>query len=303
MGTSADPDDPLTAAAADTRAEVDRIVAEATQADGTAPLSDDILRARSDPNSGIEDVIARVDGEVAGYAALLHSREGFPPMAEAVVAPSRRDVGLGGALIEWILHTGGPTTRVWAHGDLPSGRSLATRYGLVALRELLQLRRPLDGDLPEPTIPAGITIRTFTAADRAELLRVNNAAFDWHPEQGGWTDAQIDERQAEPWFDPEGIFLAVQADRPDRVLGFHWTKMHLDEPGLGEVYIVAVDPAERGRSLGAVLTAVGMRYLRERGADTVMLYVEADNERAVKTYAKLGFERFHVDVAYGRPGQ
>lgn len=301
MVSAADGSSPLAVAVEDARADVDRIIAAATDTDGTAPLSSDILRARSAGTSGLEEVIARVDGEVAGYAAVLHFRDGFPAIGEAVVDPAHRNVGMGGSLVSWILNTGGPDARVWAHGDLPAARGVANRLGLVVLRELLQLRRPLDGEIPEPVLPDGVVIRTYTDADRAELLRVNNAAFSWHPEQGGWDDRQIDERAAEPWFDPEGIFLAVEADRPEHVLGFHWTKMHLEHPGLGEVYVVAVDPEARGRSLGGILTTIGMRYLRDRGADTVMLYVEADNERAVRTYDRVGFRRFHADVAYGRP--
>lgn len=301
MVSAADGPCPLAVAARDARADIDRIVAAATEADGTAPLSADIQRARTTDDSDLEDVIARVDGNVAGYAAVLHFRDGYPAMGEAVVGPEYRNVGMGGSLVAWILSTGGPDARVWAHGDLPAARAVANRLGLVVLRELLQLRRPLDDAIAAPTVPGDVLIRTYTDADRGELLRVNNAAFSWHPEQGGWTDRQIDERAAEPWFDPEGIFLAVEADRPEHVLGFHWTKMHPEHPGLGEVYVVAVDPEARGRRLGGILTTVGMRHLRERGAHTVMLYVEADNERAVRTYDKVGFRRFHADVAYGRP--
>ena len=71
---------------------------------------------------------------------------------------------------------------------------------------------------------------------------------------------------------------------------------------LGEVYIVGVDPAAQGRGLGATLTLVGLHHLAERLAEgeqsTVMLYVEADNSAAVKTYQRLGFDVFGVDAAY-----
>ncbi len=73
--------------------------------------------------------------------------------------------------------------------------------------------------------------------------------------------------------------------------GFHWTKVHND--GLGEVYVVGVDPAAQGRGLGATLTLVGLHHLAERlrrlRASEVMLYVEADNSAAVKTYRATGF--------------
>ena len=88
----------------------------------------------------------------------------------------------------------------------------------------------------------------------------------------------------------------------DRLLGFHWTKVHPDQAGLGEVYVVGVDPSEQGRGLGQVLTAVGVASLAERLADaaepTVLLYVEADNVAAVRTYERLGFTTYSVDTAY-----
>ena len=57
-------------------------------------------------------------------------------------------------------------------------------------------------------------------------------------------------------------------------------------------------PRRAGDS-GATLTLVGLHHLADRGLQpTVMLYVEADNSAAVKTYQRLGFEIFSVDVAY-----
>jgi mycothiol synthase len=96
------------------------------------------------------------------------------------------------------------------------------------------------------------------------------------------------------------LFLAFD-EHSDKLLGFHWTKVHSDD--LGEVYIIGVDPAAQGRGLGVALTLVGLHHLARRlsgssAEPTVMLYVEADNSAAVATYRRLGFEVFSVDVAY-----
>jgi mycothiol synthase len=97
-------------------------------------------------------------------------------------------------------------------------------------------------------------------------------------------------------------------DRGGELLGFHWTKVH--SPTLGEVYVVGVDPAAQGRGLGAALTSAGLHHLADRlsaegpgsgGNPEVMLYVEADNSAAVKTYRRLGFEVVNTDVAYAAP--
>lgn len=198
------------------------------------------------------------------------------------------------------LAAGGDGTRIWAHGNLAPARATAAALGLSVVRELLQMRRSLR-DLPPLREADGVRLTTYSGpGDDAELLRVNNAAFHWHPEQGGWTEADIAERRAEAWFDPEGLFLGFDG-ADGRLLGFHWTKVHA--PDLGEVYVVGVDPAAQGRGLGATLTLVGLHHLADRlGAaaePTVLLYVEADNTAAVKTYERLGFEVFSVDTAYG----
>jgi mycothiol synthase len=285
-----------TALSGDEQGRIRELIAAATDADGVAPVGEQVLREL--PHDRTRHLLARADGEIVGYLNLTTD----PPMAELVVHPRARRRGVGSALARTGLAEGGPDARIWAHGNLEPARATAAALGLVMVRELLQMRRPLT-DLPDVVVPDGVVIRTYAGpADDAELLRVNNAAFAWHPEQGGWTDAELAERRAEPWFDPEGLFLAVDADT-GTLLGFHWTKQHTAD--LGEVYVVGVDPAAQGRGLGYVLTLIGLHHLAQRlaaSADpTVMLYVEADNTAAVKTYRNLGFDVYASDVAYRAP--
>ncbi len=289
----------------DDQGRIREIVAAAEALDGVAPVGDQVLRALSHDRT--RHLLALDNGDILGYLNLAPADDEAPAMAELVVHPSARRRGIGSTMARAGLAEGGDGARVWAHGNIDAARATAAALGLVVVRELLQMRRPLD-DLPAVTVPDSVRIATYSGqADDAELLRVNNAAFAWHPEQGGWTEADIAERRGESWFDPDGIFLAL--DEPTgKLLGFHWTKVHAASRGeihdsdLGEVYVVGIDPAAQGRGLGAALTLIGLHHLAEAltpsSQASVMLYVEADNSAAVKTYSRLGFDISSVDAAY-----
>ncbi|MBU8823587.1 mycothiol synthase [Mycolicibacterium goodii] len=278
------------------QAEIRALIDAATAHDGVAPVGDQVLRELGRDRT--RHLLTTVDDNVVGYLNLAPAGDGDPAMAELVVHPRARRRGIGAAMTRAALAEGGPGTRIWAHGNLAAAQAMASSLGLVVVRELLQMRRALTDLPPVPEAP-GVRVATYSGpGDDAEILRVNNAAFSWHPEQGGWTEHEIDERRNEGWFDAEGLFQAFD-EQTGKLLGFHWTKVHDD--ALGEVYVVGVDPQAQGRGLGYLLTLIGLRHLAKRltGPEpTVLLYVEADNSAAVNTYRKLGFEVFSVDAAY-----
>jgi mycothiol synthase len=287
----------------DEQRHVRELITAASEFDAVVPVGEQVLREL--PYDRTEHLLT-TDGsgeQVLGYLNLSAEPQGGSAMAELVVHPDARRGGIGAAMIRAVLTKTGGLNRFWAHGTLDSARATASALGLSPVRELVQMRRGLD-DIAEPEVPDGVRIRTYAgAADDAELLRVNNAAFATHPEQGGLTDADLAERRAESWFDPEGLFLAF-SEHTGALLGFHWTKVHPEKAGLGEVYVVGVDPAAQGGGLGGLLTAVGIAYLAHRLDDaaepTVMLYVESDNVAALQTYRRLGFTQYSVDTAYAR---
>jgi mycothiol synthase len=285
---------------ADEQQEVRQTISAATEFDGMAPVGDQVLRELGQQRT--QHLVVSGPGDaVIGYLNLAPAHEDTAGMAELVVHPQARRRGIGAAMVHETLAKTGGANHFWAHGTLDSARATASALGLVPVRELVQMRRPLT-ETSAPAIPVGVRIRTYAGeADDGELLRVNNAAFAAHPEQGGWTSGDLAERRAETWFEPEGLFLAVD-EATGALLGFHWTKVHSQRDGLGEVYVVGVDPSAQGRGLGGALTSIGVAHLARRLAGsahpTVMLYVESDNTAALRTYERLGFTRYSVDTAY-----
>lgn len=258
-----------------------------------------LLTAAADPerDEAPSTSTARRAAGLIGYAQVDLRVD--PPSAELVVTPDARGRGLGRTLLTTAraaaTQAGHRAPAVWAHGDLPAARALAASTGLSVHRELWRMVRDLRGDEAEPAPPAGLRVRPFAVGqDEPALLAVNARAFDWHPEQGRLTTADLEARQQEPWFDPERLVLV---ERDGTLQAFLWLKV---EPGSdeGELYVLAVDPAAQGQGLGRYLTDVTLARLAALGLARVVLYTEAGNAAAVRTYRAAGFTRDRVDVQY-----
>jgi mycothiol synthase len=236
-----------------------------------------------------------------GHASLwVHGGDGFALLRghglDLAVRPDARGGGVGTALARAALEDAPSDVTAWSHVDDPAARAIAARLGFGATRALWVMER--DASSPEVPAVEGVTIRGYRPEDADEVLRVNAAAFAHHPEQGSMDAGNLADRMAEPWFDPAGLLVA---DAGDGLLGFHWTKQHSAD--LGEVYVVAVDPAAQGRGLGRALTAAGLAHLAALGVRRIILYVESDNAPAIATYSRLGFTHTQTHVQYSRlPG-
>ncbi|MGC3022109.1 mycothiol synthase [Brevibacterium sp. FAM 24630] len=226
----------------------------------------------------------------------IRALQGDRHAAEFLISPDHRGQGLGAELLALILAEE-PESWCWSHGDHPAAAHLAKKHGLGRDRVLYQMRTEAGlrlADLPATQAPEGVELRSFAPGDEAGWLAVNNAAFDWHPEQGSQTRADIDAIVTAADFDPDTVVLAV---RDGEVIGFHQIKLtDTDGQGrLGEVYVVGVDPTIHAKGVGKALTIEGMRRMVAAGAEVIELYVESDNAPALGLYERLGF---HVAVAH-----
>lgn len=287
-----------------------RVLAAATQAaDGVEPLGEQTLLDLATP--GAVHLLVRDAGRLVGYghlgpagASTATVRPDRPRTAELVVAPEARGAGLGRRILAALLDAAAPgRAAVWAHGSLPAALHLAGAAGLAPVRELWRMDLPLLDPRPAqrsaPALPPGVAVRPFAPGYEVAWLTANAAAFADHPEQGRMTLADLQARMAEPWFRAKDLLLA---ERDGTVVGFAWLKV---EPPVGELYVLGVVPGAQGSGLGRALTALAVDRLAAPGdgrvVERVVLFVDADNRPAVRTYTSAGFTVARRDTQLATP--
>jgi mycothiol synthase len=282
---------------------INELLEAAAVADDHAPLDEHAwLDLVQGGREGFAGLVAWRDDHPhpVGYAQVTRGSASWA--VEFVVDPHHRTPGntIGPDLLaeagRLIAEQGGGHVHLWVSRAGPGAERCAATIGLHPGRVIYQMRRPLPVEAELITTPLPKTRPFIPGRDEKAWLEVNNRAFEWHPEQGNWDMATLKGRESAPWFDPDG-FLIYEED--GRMAGFCWTKVHTEhQPPLGEIYVIAVDPAVKHRGLGRSLTLAGLHHLAHAGLDVGMLYCDATNAPAVKLYVDLGFTVNHIDQAY-----
>lgn len=253
-------------------------------------------------------LIATLDGRPIGFAqATRYGPHGQLPSrlaAELVVDSAHRGMGVGRALFDQLIgaarEAGLERFDIWTHHASTAATGLAQTHGMRISRELWQMALRLDSVSPRHRsveVPTDLRLRSFQAgSDEAELVGLVREAFADHPENSAFDAEDLATRAALPWFDPSVILLAEDAASGEG-LGLHWMKLD-PEPGVGEVYILAVQPRAQGRGVGRILLLAGLEEMRRRAMKLSFLYVEAENEPAIALYRQAGFRHEHLDTCY-----
>jgi len=287
---------------------VTRLHDDAEAVDGHPSLGEAVWRDLDRPVAPASAGVVALDEERAVGFAYVHRSDNETPahwdLGVVVHPDARGDRGVAVALLERVVEHvaghGGGLVVLWLFDPDERDDDAVARAGFRRQRDLLQMRVALP--LAEkPAWPLSVDVRPFVPGqDDDAWLAVNNRAFAGHPEQGGWAKSTLARRLAEPWFDAKGFLLAFDADG---LAGFCWTKVHPatdGDPELGEIFVIGVDPSRAGAGLGRALVVAGLRSLTGQGVRTGMLFVDGDNEAALRLYESLGFTTHRRDRAYER---
>jgi mycothiol synthase len=233
--------------------------------------------------------VADSDHGLVGYASLDATQEATISTTDAQVADALLERVLARAQERGFDHLA--VTAV--HEDAPLW-SLVERGGFELDREILRMWRPLNGDLPSASWPAGVAVRSYTDSDGARVHALLDEAY------AGW-DRDYVAREHDAWlafmtehddFDPSVWFL-VERDGELVACALHW-KVH---EGRGWVKDIVVRESERGNGLGKALLHHAFSAYAAQGATKVGLKVDSTNPTgAPHLYERVGFV---TDQRYG----
>jgi mycothiol synthase len=232
-------------------------------------------------------VVATEDGRVVGFC--------FTRMDELFVHPAFRRRGHGRriveAMVERLRALGEPELKL--HGpDLEPSRAFRDALGFAYASSLWLFELAPSVVVPRPVFPPGIVARTWRDEDLARYVRVARESFADHPTPLTFSQAMIAQAHSLPTFDPTGILLLFAAGDADTAIG--WAKAdHEVVEATGEhrgvVSLIGVIPAWRGRGIGREILRWAIAHVRDAGAGTVELNVEAANDGAKALYLATGF--------------
>jgi mycothiol synthase len=271
---------------------------------------------RDDPHfSFADDSRVAVSGDhIAGYGRLwhrpsesLHARV----FMLGAVDPDHRRRGLGRAIIEWqlararaILLAGPPQLRAFirtqAYDFERDAIALYERHGLVPVRYVDELGRPLDELEPVPPVD-GVSLVPWDPDRSEELRAVYNEGFS-----DQWGTTPLDR---EAWAHRLAAFgmrfdLSWMAVRGGELVALALNGHFPGDEAVtgrrdGWIRSLATRRAERRRGIGSALVLASCHWFRRSGLSHAMLGVDSDNPSgAYRLYERIGFRRLHRSIQH-----
>lgn len=263
--------------------------------------------------------IAEVDGQVVGYGdrrwvdtTLDNLRE---YRCDGAMLPEWRRRGIGG-----VLHAENVSRQLqlarthqtdrsrsfgsWTSDRMEGAQALLQKAGFEHARWFFEMTRDLEQPIPDLPMPDGLEVRAVTMDMVRQIWQADVEAFKDH--WGGFdsSDENLQRWLEDPNFDPRlwviaydghevagGVVNAIEAEE-NEALGVK----------RGWLHSVFTRRQWRRRGLARALIARSLVLIRDRGMDTGILGVDADNPTgALGLYEGIGFSVAERSAAWRKP--
>lgn len=253
------------------------------------------------------------DDKLVGYVAVWDRAPHLWIYAQGRVHPGYTGRSIGTYLSHWAeerarqaIHRATQGARVVLQQSTLSthtaAQALLRQQGYQLVRHFFSMAIEMDGPLPKPAVPEGITIRPFVRDQeaRALVLAVRETFKDhWgHVERPFEKDYKewIHWMDNDPSFDQSLWFVAVDGEE---IAGFSLCySIVAEDPDMGEVATLGVRRPWRRQGLALALLHHSFGELYQRGKPKATLGVDAQSlTGAIRLYEKAGM---HVQRRYDR---
>jgi ribosomal protein S18 acetylase RimI-like enzyme len=258
-------------------------------------------------------------GQVAAFARTFMNPQ---PEEEAraflwtEVHPDHRGDGLEDFLLDWAearaverlqaAPDGMPRVLRCGLQDTLAGQiARLERRGFAPARYFYRMRRDLRDPIPDRSLAAGLTLRTFTPDLSKPVQAAINEAFRDH-----WSFEPITDEDWQQFFVKRSAFrpdLTFVVMDGDQVAGCSFNTVSPEENaryGIQEGWIaeLAVRRPWRKRGIATALLCESMRAFKAEGLDFATLGVDTANlSGALRLYERVGFKPFKRFIQFARP--
>jgi mycothiol synthase len=183
--------------------------------------------------------------------------------------------------------------RLYAPAQAEWATAAARRAGFEQVRSVFHMLLPESVTYDDRNgVPSGVRIRPMLDGEEPAILAALNKnwadTWDFVPIRAEMLDGDLEGQRA-------GMLLAVDEADDQRILAtchavFDPAELNPDGQPRAWISNLTVDASQRGRGLGRTMLLAGIASLRERGAGSVTLGVDAGDPAPLRLYQSVGFE-------------